>query len=79
MHVTFPSNLDQLRVSIIKRPDVPPELPEMFCLLVTRNHCPESNFTRDELHRVLDNARDVLLFVADKDASSFKGEFGGAR
>jgi hypothetical protein len=80
MQTCFHSGSDTIRISIEKRPDVPADKPDQFCLLVSRNHCPEASFTRDELHRVLDNARDVLLVVADKCAVGCRGEFqkGGA-
>lgn len=75
MHTAFPSGPDTIRISVSPVEN----LPGQFALILTRNHVQEVNFTRDELHRVLDNARDILLVVADGRGSNYKGEFGGAK
>lgn len=79
MHTVFNSNKgDIIKIQIEKNPAPDAGL---FCLTLYRNGVPCQTFTRDELHRVLDNARDVLLVLADGAGSNYAGEFarGGAR
>ena len=62
MHTSFFGEDGRLiRVQIEQRKDCP----GLFHLDVSRGGVLIFTFTREELHRVLDNARDVLQVVAD--------------
>ena len=76
MNTVFMSGPDTIRVSIEPNPDPDGEKPR-FSFQLFRNNVPCATFTKEELHSVLDNARDVLLVVADGAGSNYAGEFRG--